>query len=71
MLTLTLSGSQFVDLIKQLPVEHKRSIFYFFRSSQDSWWESIVNDGENELRQMCVKQGINWDSLSEDKRENL
>lgn len=69
--TLAISDDQVVDLIKQLPEKRKRDVFYILKTSRDFWWESLVNDGEDKLRQVCTERGLNWDAMNEDEREDF
>ena len=67
--TILLTNEQVVELIKQLPVEDKRAILETLTADRETWWETTVTEGEQQLRRLCAERGRDWDRMNEEERE--
>mgnify|MGYP007002413385 CR=1 FL=1 len=36
---------------------------------QNIWWDLMLSQGEDRLRQLCAERGLDWDKLTEEERE--
>ena len=71
MVTLKLTDEQVIELVKQLPPEGKQAVVNALRMEGELWWEFILAQGEDQLRLLCAERGLDWDTLSEEKREDF
>ena len=71
MVTLKLSNQQVVDLIKQLPASDKKNVLDALGSDSNLWWEIRLGQGEEQLRLLSAEQGLAWDKMTEDEREQF
>ncbi|HKY53727.1 MAG TPA: hypothetical protein VJM08_05435 [Anaerolineales bacterium] len=71
MVTLTLSDKQVVELVKQLPPDSKQAVLNILISERALWWDLTVAQGEEKLRKLAAQQGLDWDGLSENEREDF
>ncbi|MBX3000929.1 MAG: hypothetical protein KF893_20575 [Caldilineaceae bacterium] len=69
MVTLTLNEEQVLDLVRQLPDE--RRAWLFQQLLQDEWpaWTELASYGQDRVRAVAAARGVNWDSLSDEERE--
>ncbi len=69
--TLTLTTEQIIDLIQQLPLEQKRMVLLELAKETETQRQERLDYGENQLRRLCTERGINWDTLSDEDREDF
>jgi hypothetical protein len=69
-ITLTVPESQIVEWVRQLPPKTKQAVLRVLIPELDEF-ESLVNYGSQRMRQLCAERGLDWDSLSEDERQQL
>jgi len=58
-----------VQLVKQLPTQAKQRVLKDLTAERDDWWKTSAREGEKDMRQLAEGRGLNWDTLSEAKRE--
>ena len=63
------TAEQIVELVKQLPLESKLSLWNTLNTEHKQWWDRMLAQGEAHLRRICADRGLNWDTMSEDDRE--
>jgi len=68
---LTLSESQIIELVKQLPPESKRVVLLELAKESENGCESRMEYAETQLHNLCTGRGLNWDIMSEDERESF
>lgn len=68
--TLTVPESQIVEWVRQLSPQTKRTVLRILIPELDEL-ESLVDYGTQRIRQRCAERGLDWDSLSEDERQEL
>ncbi len=71
MVTLTLSDKQVVELVKQLPPVSKQAVLDALIGERELWWDMTLAQGEERLRKLTAQRGLDWDKMSEDKREGF
>ncbi len=71
MVTLTLSDQQVVELVKQLPLASKQAVLDALMNERELWWNITVLKNEEQLRLIASQRGLNWDTMPDDKREEL
>lgn len=71
MVTLTLSDQQVVELVKQLPLTSKQAVLDALMNERELWWNITVLKNEEQLRLIASQRGLNWDTMTDDKREEL
>lgn len=69
--TMTLTNEQVVDLVKQLPPAEKRRALLALAEESYTQKQKRMVYAEAQLRQLCAERGLNWDTLSEEERENF
>lgn len=68
---LELTEAQVMDLFKQLsPQQRKAALLTLAGSSEEQRRERLL-DGENRLREVCAKRGLDWDKMSDEERLNF
>jgi hypothetical protein len=68
---LTLSESQIIELVKQLPPESKRVVLLELAKESENGRESRMEYAETQLHNLCTGRGLSWDTMSEDERESF
>ena len=68
---LTLSNEQVIDLFKQLPEDQKREVYKILILSQSDRWESLSNYAIDKARIVAKERGYDWDTMTEDEREEF
>ena len=68
---LTLSNSQVVELVKQLPQEQQIEIFKFLLTQSWANWVYLSQDSEERARKAATLRGQNWDAMTEQEREDF
>jgi hypothetical protein len=69
-ITLTLPESQIIEWIRQLSPQTKQAVLRVLIPELDEL-EALVDYGSQQMRQICAERGLDWDSLSEDERQQL
>jgi len=68
--TLELSESQVLELVRKLPAESKRAVLREIIPSLDAF-EGLVEYGSARMRDLCAQRGIAWDKLTDEERQGL
>jgi len=71
MATLSLTDEQVVQLVKQLPPQSKQRVLTDLTAERDQWWQTAAREGERDMRQLAAARGLDWDKLTEARREAL
>jgi TRAP-type C4-dicarboxylate transport system substrate-binding protein len=69
--TLTITTEQIIDLIQQLPLKEKRIILLELVKETETQRQERLDYGESQLRRLCNERGINWNTLSDEEREDF
>jgi hypothetical protein len=69
-ITLEVPETQVVEWVRQLSPAAKQAVLQVL-IPRLSEFETLVDYGSERMRELCAKRGINWDSLTEDEREQL
>ena len=69
-ITLEVPEAQIVRWVRQLSPTAKRSVLKILVPRLDEV-ESLVDYGEQQVRELSARRGLNWDHLSEDQRGQL
>ena len=68
---LELSDAQVVDLVKQLPPERQRAALLALAAGAAQRREERMQYAEGQLRRVSAERGLEWDTMSEDQREEF
>jgi hypothetical protein len=68
---LELSDAQVVELVKQLPPERQRAALLELAAGAAQRREERMQYAERQLRRVSAECGLEWDSMSEDQREEF
>jgi hypothetical protein len=71
MATLNLNIEQVITLVKQLAIPEQRMILQAIKAEQDTWWQNRLYYGELQMRSLSTTQGLNWDIMTEQEREEF
>jgi hypothetical protein len=71
MSVLELTDEQVLSLVRQLPATRKRGALLALAQDSQSRRDERMRFGEAQLRRLCAERKLNWDSLSEDQREEF
>ena len=69
MAVLELSKQQIFDLVKQMPAREKREMLLALAQNDPDERAKRQQFAEQQLRQLCDRRGLNWDTMSADERE--
>jgi hypothetical protein len=69
-ITLTVAESQIIEWVRQLSPQTKQAVLRVLIPEMDEL-EALVDYGSQRMRQLCAERGVDWDSLSEEKRQQL
>ena len=69
MSVLELNDEQVISLVRQLPAASKRTALLALAQEAQARREERMRFGEAQLRRAAAERGLDWDRLSEDKRE--
>ncbi|GAB4543566.1 MAG: hypothetical protein Kow0063_36820 [Anaerolineae bacterium] len=69
-ITLTVAESQIIEWIRQLSPQTKQAVLRVLIPELDKL-EVLVDYGTERMRQLCAARGMDWDSLSEEERQQL
>jgi hypothetical protein len=67
---LEVPEAQIVRWVRQLSPAAKRSVLKILVPRLDEV-DSLVDYGEQQVRELSARRGLNWDRLTEDQREQL
>ena len=67
----TLTTKQIIDMIKHLTPEQKRIVLLELVKATETQRQERLDYGESQLRRLCTEKGINWDTLSDEEREDF
>jgi hypothetical protein len=67
--TLTLTDDQVVELVDQLPLDRKQSLYHRLLGQEGDTWDDIARYGEERARVTAASRGRDWDAMSEDERD--
>jgi hypothetical protein len=71
MSVLKLTDEQVISLVRQLPSARKRGALLALAQDSQSRRDERMRFGEAQLRRLCAERKLNWDSMSEDQREEF
>jgi hypothetical protein len=71
MAVLELTKEQIFDLVRQMSAEEKREMLRVLAASNETQRAKRLHFAEDQLRNLCVARGLNWDALNPDEREGL
>jgi hypothetical protein len=71
MATLKLTDDQVLDLVKQLPEEKQSAVFEYLLTRQWPTWVELSKEAQEGARKAAAERGKNWDSMSEEQREEF
>jgi hypothetical protein len=69
-ITLTVPESQIIEWVRQLSPQTKQAVLRALIPELDEL-EALMDYGSQRMRQLCAERGVDWDSLSEDERQQL
>ncbi len=67
----TLTTKQIIDMIRQLTPEQKRIVLLELVKATETQRQERLDYGESQLRRLCTERGTNWDTLSDEEREDF
>ena len=70
MITLEIPESQLVEWVMRLPPGARQSVLRALIPRLDEL-EILTDYGNQRMRALCTERGLDWDSLSEDERQQL
>jgi hypothetical protein len=69
-ITLTVPESQIIEWVRHLSPQTKQAVLRALIPELDEL-EALMAYGSQRMRQLCAERGLDWDSLSEDERQQL
>jgi len=69
-ITLDIPESQVVEWVQQLSPTAKQSVLRALVPHLDEL-DALVDYGSQRMRTLCAQRGLDWDSLSEEERQQL
>lgn len=70
-LTVELTTDQVVSFVQQMPPEDRQALLLTIAEQAAANRASRMAHAEDKYRQLCAAQGLNWDTMTEDEREEL
>lgn len=70
-LALSLTYTQLLELVQQLPSEKQAELCEFLLKSKWGWLSNFTKDSEANVRMACWKRGKDWDTMTEEEREEF
>jgi hypothetical protein len=70
-LELSLTYTQLLELVKQLPSEKQAELCESLLKSKWGWLSNFTKDSEANARMAAWKRGQNWDTMTEEEREEF
>jgi hypothetical protein len=71
MATLTLTAKQIIELVKQLSVTDQAQVLEALLSEPWGKWLELSHYGKQQVRQVAAERGRDWDSMTEEEREDF
>lgn len=68
--TLKIPESQIVEWVQQVSPAAKRAVLRTLIPQMDEF-ENLVDYGNQRVRALCAERGLDWDSLTEEEREQF
>ncbi len=69
--TIKLTTEQVIDFIQQMPPKEKRAVLIALAEKASVGQEERMKYAESQVRQLCASRGLNWDTMTEEERENF
>ena len=69
--TIQLTTEQVIDFIQQMPPKEKRAVLIALAEKASIGEEERMKYAESQVRQLCASQGLNWDTMTEEEREDF
>lgn len=70
-LTVELTTDQIVSFVQQMPPEERQALLLTIAEQAAANRASRIARAEDKLRKLCAARGLNWDTMTEDEREEL
>ena len=69
--TIELTAEQLIDFIQQMPPKEKRAVLVALAEKTSVGEEERMKYAESQVRQLCASRGLDWDTMTEDEREDF
>jgi hypothetical protein len=69
-ITLEVPEAQVIQWVQKLSPQSKQKLLRLLIPQLDDI-ESLVDYGQQRMREVCARRGMDWDALSEDERDQL
>lgn len=69
--TIRLTTEQVIDFIQQMPRKEKRAVLVALAERSSVGQEERMKYAETQVRQLCASRGLNWDTMTEEEREDF
>ncbi|MGI2902992.1 hypothetical protein [Tolypothrix sp. VBCCA 56010] len=69
--TFTLTDTQVLELVRQLPQEQQIEVFKFLLSQNWANWVYLSRGSEEKVRKVASERNQDWDAMTEDEREEF
>lgn len=69
--TIELTTEQLIDFIQQMPPKEKRAVLIALAERTRVGEEERMKYAESQVRQLCTSRGLNWDTMTEEEREDF
>ena len=69
--TIQLTTEQVIDFIQQMPPKEKRAVLIALAEKASVSQEERMKYAESQVRQLCASRGLNWDTMTEEEREDF
>ena len=69
--TIELTTEQLIDFIDQMPPKEKRAVLIALAERTRVGEEERMKYAESQVRQLCASRGLNWDTMTEEEREDF
>lgn len=69
--TIQLTTEQVIDFIQQMPPKEKRAVLIALAEKASIGEEERMKYAESQVRQLCASRGLNWDTMTEEEREDF
>lgn len=69
--TIKLTTEQVIEFIHQMPPKEKRAVLIALAEKASLGQKERMKYAESQVRQLCASRGLNWDTMTEDERENF
>lgn len=69
--TIQLTTEQVINFIQQMPAKEKRAVLIALAEKANVNEEERMKYAESQVRQLCASRGLNWDTMTEEEREDF